>query len=109
MGLITHCRQRLARFGSVVSAMGCAACFPGYRQLGGHRPWLSTGIRRLFISKLLPLFAVVGFAGECTGLAESSAMVPQPARDGRPSHRAGGHALVFGNGGRRTSSMSVWP
>ena len=77
--------------------MGCAACFPAIAS--SARPSALAFYRNTkgCLSPLLPLFAVVAFAGECTGLAESSAMVPQPARDGRPSHRAGGHALVFGN------------
>ncbi len=96
MGLMTRIADKAGALGSVVSAMGCAACFPATASSGrGHRPRLSTGIRRVVYLQAAAAVRSRGFAGECTGLAESSAMAPQPARDGRPSHRAGGHALVF--------------
>ncbi len=59
MGLIHALPTRLARLAALFPRWD-ALLFPGYRQPGrGHRPWLSTGNEGLFISKLLPLFAVV--------------------------------------------------
>ena len=67
MGLITRIADKAGALGSVVSAMGCAACFPGYRQPGrGHRPWLSRNTKGC-LSPLLPLFAVVALLANALG------------------------------------------
>ena len=60
MGLITRIADKAGALGSVVSAMGCASCFPAIASLGAT---IGLGFLQeyegLFISKLLPLFAVV--------------------------------------------------
>lgn len=60
MGLITRIADKAGALGSVVSAMGCAVCFPAIASLGAA---FGLGFLQeyegLFISKLLPLFAVV--------------------------------------------------
>ncbi|MGT9857960.1 organomercurial transporter MerC, partial [Citrobacter freundii complex sp. 2025EL-00205] len=54
--------------GSVVSAMGCAVCFPAIASLGAA---FGLGFLQeyegLFISKLLPLFAVVALLANALG------------------------------------------
>jgi mercuric ion transport protein len=60
MGLMTRIADKTGALGSVVSAMGCAACCPALASLGAA---IGLGFlqeyEELFISKLLPLFAVV--------------------------------------------------
>lgn len=68
MGLITRIADKAGKLGSVVSAMGCAACFPAIASLG-----VAIGLgflqeyEGLFISKLLPLFAVVVWLANALG------------------------------------------
>lgn len=58
MGLLTRITDKAGVLGSVVSAMGCATCFPALASLGSA---IGLGFLQeyegLFISKLLPLFA----------------------------------------------------
>ena len=60
MGLITRIADKTGALGSVVSAMGCAACFPAIASVGAV---IGLGFlqqyEELFISRLLPLFAAV--------------------------------------------------
>jgi mercuric ion transport protein len=68
MGLITRIADKAGALGSVVSTMGCAACFPALASLGA-----AIGLdflqeyEGLFISKLLPLFAVVALLANALG------------------------------------------
>ena len=66
MGLMTRIADKTGALGSVVSAMGCAACFPALASFGAA---IGLGFlsqyEGLFISRLLPLFAallLVGFS-----------------------------------------------
>lgn len=60
MGLIARIGDKTGALGSVVSAMGCAGCFPALGSLGAA---LGLGFlnqyEEVFITRLLPLFAVV--------------------------------------------------
>ena len=68
MGMITRIADKAGALGSVVSAMGCAACFPALASLGA-----AIGLsflqeyEGLFISTLLPLFAVVALLANALG------------------------------------------
>ena len=57
MGLMTRIADKTGALGSVVSAMGCAACFPALASFGAA---IGLGFlsqyEGLFISRLLPLF-----------------------------------------------------
>ena len=68
MGLITRIADKAGALGSVVSAMGCAVCFPAIASLGAA---IGLGFLQeyegLFISKLLPLFAVVALLANALG------------------------------------------
>jgi len=52
--------EKLGSLGSIVSAMGCAACFPALASLGAAigLGFLSA-YEGVFINKLLPLFAII--------------------------------------------------
>ncbi|HAW22186.1 hypothetical protein LCGC14_0114390 [marine sediment metagenome] len=60
MGLMTRIADKAGALGSVVSAMGCAACFPVLASFGAAigLGYLSQ-YEGLFISRLLPLFAAL--------------------------------------------------
>lgn len=62
MGLMTRIADKTGALGSVVSAMGCAACFPALASFGAA---IGLGFlsqyEGLFISRLLPLFAALAF------------------------------------------------
>ena len=68
MGLVTRVADKAGALGSVVSAMGCAACFPAIASLGA-----AVGLGFLseyegfFISKLLPLFAAIALVANGLG------------------------------------------
>ncbi len=68
MGLITRIVDETGALGSVVSAMGCAACFPAIASVGA-----AIGLsflqqyEGLFISRLLPLFAAVALLANVLG------------------------------------------
>jgi len=68
MGLITRIADKAGALGSIVSAMGCAACFPAIASLGAA---IGLGFlsqyEGLFISRLLPLFAVLAFIANALG------------------------------------------
>jgi mercuric ion transport protein len=68
MGLITRIFDKTGALGSVVSAMGCAACFPAIASFGAA---IGLGFlsqyEGLFISRLLPLFAVLAFIANALG------------------------------------------
>lgn len=60
MGLMTRIADKTGALGSVVSAMGCAACFPALASFGAA---IGLGFlsqyEGLFITTLLPLFAAL--------------------------------------------------
>ncbi len=62
----------------------------------------------MFISKLLPLFAVVALLANALGWLSHRQWHRRPARDGRASHRARGHVL-FWQLVAQPSYMSAWP
>ena len=68
MGLITRIADKTGALGSVVSAMGCAACFPAIASVGAV---IGLGFlqqyEELFISRLLPLFAAVALLANVLG------------------------------------------
>jgi mercuric ion transport protein len=110
MGLITRIADKAGALGSVVSAMGCAACFPAIASLGAA---IGLGFLQeyegLFISKLLPLFAVVALLANALGwLSHRQWYRSLLGWSAQPScWRPCSCFLAIG--GRRTSSMSVWP
>ncbi|NBS16908.1 MAG: mercury transporter MerC [Gammaproteobacteria bacterium] len=68
MGLMTRIADKTGALGSVVSAMGCAACFPALASFGAA---IGLGFlsqyEGLFISRLLPLFAALAFFANALG------------------------------------------
>lgn len=68
MGLVTRIADKAGALGSVVSAMGCAACFPAVASLGAAvgLGFLSE-YEGLFITKLLPLFAAIALVANGLG------------------------------------------
>ncbi len=68
MGLIARIGDKAGALGSVVSAMGCAGCFPALGSLGVA---LGLGFlnqyEELFITRLLPLFALVALLANGLG------------------------------------------
>lgn len=68
MGLITRIADKTGALGTVVSAMGCAACFPALASLGTA---IGLGIlseyEGLFITRLLPLFAALALLAYALG------------------------------------------
>ena len=69
MGLMTRIADKTGALGSVVSAMGCAACFPALASFGAA---IGLGFlsqyEGLFISRLLPLFAALLTAADKLGM-----------------------------------------
>ena len=68
MELVTRLADKAGALGSVVSAMGCAACFPAIASLGATvgLGFLSE-YEGLFITKLLPLFAAIALVANGLG------------------------------------------
>ncbi|MGH8790932.1 MAG: organomercurial transporter MerC [Cupriavidus necator] len=68
MGLITRIADKAGALGSIVSAMGCAACFPAIASLGAAvgLGFLSQ-YEGLFITRLLPLFAALALLANALG------------------------------------------
>lgn len=68
MGLITRIADKTGALGSIVSAMGCVACFPALASLGAA---IGLGFlsqyESLFITWLLPLFAAVALVANALG------------------------------------------
>jgi mercuric ion transport protein len=68
MGLMTRIADKTGALGSIVSAMGCAACFPAIASFGAA---IGLGFlseyEGLFISKLLPLFAAIALLANALG------------------------------------------
>lgn len=68
MGLITRIADKTGALGSVVSAMGCAACFPAIASIGAA---IGLGFlqqyERLLITILIPLFAAVALLANVLG------------------------------------------
>jgi mercuric ion transport protein len=68
MGPMARIADKAGALGSVVSAMGCAACFPAIASLGAAvgLGFLSE-YEGLFITKLLPLFAAIALVANSLG------------------------------------------
>ncbi|ABE44155.1 organomercurial transporter MerC [Polaromonas sp. JS666] len=68
MGLIARAADRAGGLGSIVSAMGCASCFPAIASLGAA---IGLGFlsqyEGLFIRILLPLFAGIALLANALG------------------------------------------
>ncbi len=68
MGLITRVANKAGALGSIVSAMGCAACFPAIASLGAA---IGLGFlsqyEGLFIRILLPAFAAIALLANAMG------------------------------------------
>ena len=68
MSLITKVVDKAGSIGSIVSAMGCAACFPALASIGAAIGLgFLTQYERLFITTLLPLFAAVALLVNALG------------------------------------------
>ncbi|MCR6496513.1 organomercurial transporter MerC [Thermomonas sp. S9] len=68
MGLLTRIADKTGTFGSIVAAMGCAACFPAIASFGAAIGLGFLGqYEGLFISRLLPLFAVIALIANALG------------------------------------------
>lgn len=67
MGRITRLANKAGALGSIVSAMGCASCFPAIASLGAA---IGLGFlsqyEGLFISVLLPVFAGIALLANAT-------------------------------------------
>jgi len=68
MTFMTRIADKTGTFGSIVSAFGCAACFPAIASLGAA---LGLGFLQdyegLFISRLMPLFAAIALGANALG------------------------------------------
>ncbi len=68
MNVISRIADKTGALGSIVSAMGCAACFPAIASLGAA---IGLGFlskyEGLFLNKLLPLFAAVALLANALG------------------------------------------
>ena len=68
MSLVTRTADKAGALGSVVSAMGCAACFPAIASFGAA---IGLGFLQqyegLFVSTLMPLFAAVALLANAFG------------------------------------------
>jgi len=66
--LITRIADKTGALGSIVSAMGCAACFPALASVGAA---IGLGFlsqyEGLFVSRLLPLFATLALLANALG------------------------------------------
>ncbi|MDO9143162.1 MAG: organomercurial transporter MerC [Rhodoferax sp.] len=68
MTLITRIADKAGTFGSVVSAFGCAACFPAIASIGAALGLgFLQGYESLFISRLMPLFAALALLANALG------------------------------------------
>lgn len=68
MELVTRIADKAGALGSVVSAMGCAACFPAIASLGAAVGLgFLTEYEGLFLNTLLPLFAAVALVANGLG------------------------------------------
>ena len=95
MGLMTRIADKTGALGSVVSAMGCAACFPALASFGAA---IGLGFlsqyEGLFISRLLPLFAALAFLANALGWLSHRQWLRSHARHDRAGHRVRGHGLA---------------
>jgi mercuric ion transport protein len=68
MNVISRVGDKTGALGSIVSAMGCAACFPAIASLGAA---IGLGFlskyEGLFLNKLLPLFAAIALLANALG------------------------------------------
>ena len=68
MSLVTRTADKAGALGSVVSVMGCAACFPAIASFGAA---IGLGFLQqyegLFVSTLMPLFAAVALLANAFG------------------------------------------
>ena len=68
MALATRIADKAGFLGSFISAMGCAACFPALASLGAAIGLgFLTRWESLFITTLIPLFALLAFAANALG------------------------------------------
>ena len=68
MNVITRIADKTGALGSIVSAMGCAACFPAIASLGAAIGLgFLGGYEELFLTKLLPLFAAIALLANALG------------------------------------------
>lgn len=68
MSLLTKVLDKAGSIGSIVSAMGCAACFPALASIGAAIGLgFLTQYESLFITTLLPLFAAVALVANALG------------------------------------------
>ena len=93
MGLMTRIADKTGALGSVVSAMGCAACFPALASFGAA---IGLGFlsqyEGLFISRLLPLFAALAFLANALGWFSHRQWLRSLL--GMIGHRVCGHGLA---------------
>jgi mercuric ion transport protein len=62
MGLISRCLDKIGALGVLMSALGCAACFPLLGSIGGLMGLGAlASYEGLFINTLLPIFAGIAF------------------------------------------------
>jgi len=68
MNVISRIADKTGALGSIVSAMGCAACFPAIASLGAA---IGLGFlskyEGLFLNELLPLFAAIALLANALG------------------------------------------
>jgi mercuric ion transport protein len=68
MSFVTRAADKAGLLGSIVSAMGCASCFPAIASLGAA---IGLGFLQqwegLFITVLIPLFAALAFLANALG------------------------------------------
>lgn len=68
MALATRIADKAGLLGSIVSAMGCASCFPALASLGAAIGLgFLTRWEGLFITTLIPLFALLALAANALG------------------------------------------
>ncbi|MHB1542210.1 MAG: organomercurial transporter MerC [Steroidobacteraceae bacterium] len=68
MALATRIADKAGVLGSIVSAMGCASCFPALASLGAAIGLgFLTRWERLFVTTLIPLFALLALAANVVG------------------------------------------
>lgn len=68
MGLMTRIADKTGALGSIVSTMGCAACFPAIANFGAA---IGLGFLQdyegLFVTRLMPLFAALALLANAWG------------------------------------------
>jgi mercuric ion transport protein len=109
MGLITRIADKAGALGSVVSAMGCAPVSrlsPAWARPSALAFYRNT---KGCLSPLLPLFAVVALLANALGWLSHRQWYRSLLGMVGPAIVLAAMLLFLAIGGRRTSSMSVWP